>query len=282
MALALETGHLRIACSNPDALRDRLQISYVCPADDDRYTPGAYSQSVPRRLSPDERDAIAGLLATPDTPTGATLELVDDPRFRDIASTLPDLGGSSTTELWLPHWRAVLAETAFRGIMPATSELIAIVKSEANRRNTSRISTEGGHFITQAYDFVGRRPGLHIDNKFRHPLERRIDSPRRLGLNLGPGSRWLLMVLPDIITMTQDVLEPHEIPTSKHFIAHTEMSDARSIKCLWLLQKPYEAYIAPTEIMVHDATTIGEPLSSTMIFWTWHKPVGALALSVLD
>ena len=64
----------------------------------------------------------------------------------------------------------------------------------------------------------GTQVYMHLDNKFKLPVGTRITSPRRLGVNLGPGSRGLKFAVPDILAIAKHQgLGPDDIPRTQWF-----------------------------------------------------------------
>jgi hypothetical protein len=109
--------------------------------------------------------------------------------------------------------------------------------------------------------------GLHVDNWFRLPLGGRAQSPVRICANFGWCDRFLLFlnVAVDDIHMTRMV----EMPDGKSIDWGSEIANVSGLTALGrtflrtfddhpitrIRVKPGEAYIAPTENMVHDAST---------------------------
>ncbi len=117
-----------------------------------------------------------------------------------------------------------------------------------------------------------RRIGLHIDNWDRLPCGTRHQSRRRLCLNLGPGSRYLLLGDRDTRGISQAIHQDHE-----HHYPHTDdvrryVAEGRPLRCLRIHLAPGEGYIAPTELIPHDGSTEGQPLPSKAAFWLGHWP----------
>jgi hypothetical protein len=270
-----EPGLLRVACADPDLLLERLQISDIqFIGDDSGYVPNAITYTDPRQLTPAEKEAVVGqLIATPDTPASATLELVRMPpqtgypnaKHAKQAETLERLLAGRGTD----------AEAAAENYMRGTY-FMSVVATAADARHTGRVEKSARNFTPGIDEYAGRQPGLHVDNIFHRPLRERLSSPRRLTANRGPGPRWLVLVMPDIITIA-NILElgPDEVPASRHLSAYA-LEHADDLRCLWVRQRPGEAYIAPTELCGHDGSTLGETQGSTVDMLSWDGPVGEL------
>jgi hypothetical protein len=119
-----------------------------------------------------------------------------------------------------------------------------------------------------------RRLGLHLDNFDRLPLERRAESRRRIAVNLGPGTRYLILATEDIQEIVQRSAEPIRHPHTSHVRRYIAAGGA--LTCIRLRLEPGEGYIAPTELIPHDGSTWGLETPSTIAFWLGEWPRGAL------
>lgn len=115
------------------------------------------------------------------------------------------------------------------------------------------------------------RPGLHIDSKENRPISTRMQSERRIGFNRGPGARFLLLGSVNVFDIAECMaLPPGHAPNTGDIREYASLSLAGEVPplhCLWLLLKPGMAYIAPTENVIHDGSTLGSRLGSTIDFW---------------
>lgn len=102
--------------------------------------------------------------------------------------------------------------------------------------------------------------GLHLDSWYRAPLSQRQLSPNRICINLGPEDRYLLFInlalqqMSDAIHasgVTEAPLPVHELDLLGPFLHRFP-----SYPVTRLSIKPGEAYIAPTENMIHDGSTL--------------------------
>ncbi|MGW4648120.1 hypothetical protein [Kitasatospora sp. NPDC004289] len=122
----------------------------------------------------------------------------------------------------------------------------------------------------------GRRIGLHIDNWDKLDHQAKHTGRRRLCINLGPGTRYLLLGDTDIQTICRTV---HNDPVNRY--PHTDdlrtyIASGHQISVYRLRLEPGEGYIAPTELLPHDGSTEGQPQPSTATFWLGHWPRGVL------
>ncbi|GIH02959.1 hypothetical protein Rhe02_10260 [Rhizocola hellebori] len=127
-------------------------------------------------------------------------------------------------------------------------------------------SSPADGLTSTVYPGTTLRPGLHVDNRDNKPLRTRLRSRRRMGLNLGPGSRWLLVCFPDILTIAQTLgRDQDRVPGNDEF---GEFVDSRrhDVTCVWIPVQPGEAYVAPTDLVGHDGGTLGSQESTIYFF----------------
>ncbi|MFI5534127.1 hypothetical protein ACIA8O_36880 [Kitasatospora sp. NPDC051853] len=122
----------------------------------------------------------------------------------------------------------------------------------------------------------GRRIGLHIDNWDKLDHHAKHTGRRRLCINLGPGTRYLLLGDTDIQTICRTI---HHDPASRY--PHTDdlrayIAGGHQFSVYRLRLEPGEGYVAPTELLPHDGSTEGQLLPSTATFWLGHWPRGVL------
>ncbi|MCF4119961.1 hypothetical protein L1785_03120 [Antribacter sp. KLBMP9083] len=124
-----------------------------------------------------------------------------------------------------------------------------------------------------------RRIGVHLDNFDRLPVADRTLARRRLGINLGPGTRWLLVATTDVLDICQTLGtdDPGHYPHTDDLRRY--VADGHPLRLLRLLRirlDPGDAYIAPTELLPHDGSTLGASDPSRIAFWLGDWPVGIL------
>ncbi len=99
--------------------------------------------------------------------------------------------------------------------------------------------------------------GLHLDNFDRLPIMDREQSRNRVSVNLGRGDRWLYFGATTLIAMARASSAPpaesHQSVIKIFFRRHPEQPIFR------VRIAPGEVYIAPSENIVHDGYTIGNP-----------------------
>ncbi|WP_316520659.1 hypothetical protein [Kitasatospora brasiliensis] len=121
----------------------------------------------------------------------------------------------------------------------------------------------------------GRRLGIHLDNWDRLPYAHRRLSRRRLCFNAGPGSRYLLVGDTDAPTICQRLSRdgPAHYPHTDDIRAYVHAG--HPLRCLRLRLDPGEGYLAPTELLPHDGSTMDLPEPSTAAFWLGRWPIRA-------
>lgn len=169
---------VRLAFSGSEKLVGRCWVASVrLTSDEERYDDGSVVPHGP--WQPLTRDDAECLQADDATPDSVRIELIHQP---------------------LPH----LATDDEAGRMDAAArldslpcrwptELLGCAASPADSDTTTQDSANG------------LRIGLHVDNFDRLPYARRHEGRRRLCLNLGPGSRYLLLADRDIQQICQDL-----------------------------------------------------------------------------
>ncbi|WP_327049168.1 hypothetical protein OG320_15565 [Microbispora sp. NBC_01189] len=123
----------------------------------------------------------------------------------------------------------------------------------------------------------GRRIGLHVDNFDRLPYPGRLRSRRRLCLNLGPGTRWLLVCDCTITGICRALGRDQagHLPHTDDVRAY--VTGGHPLRCLRIRLEPGEGYIAPTEILPHDGSTADADTWSCAAFWLGYPSRNATA-----
>lgn len=122
----------------------------------------------------------------------------------------------------------------------------------------------------------GLRIGIHLDNFDKLSFDQRTTGRRRLGVNFGPGSRHLLLATIDVldVCLGNDPDQPSRYPHTddlRHYVL-----DGRTLTVLRIRIDPGQGYIAPTELLPHDGSTMTATEPSRIAFWLGHWPVGTL------
>jgi hypothetical protein len=108
---------------------------------------------------------------------------------------------------------------------------------------------------------TGFRLGLHIDNWDRLALNCRAGSQPRLCINIGPEHRYFLFV-PQTVQSIANAVCDGDRPNAEMALSHESLLDLffkqlSSGPVVRIKLKPDEAYIAQTDNLIHDASTVG-------------------------
>lgn len=221
---------LGIACNDPEILRQNILISEISTVTS-LIEPDTYEQGAvtpyPKVHRPTVKD-LQPFLATEDTPVNGLIEIT-------------------------------LISKALRRHVYNTMPLQPTI-CPPNQLTTTQ-NTKNNNL----------RPGLHVDSMEDLPLGTRSRSERRIGLNRGPGLRFLLIGSVSIFDIAQFSQRSSDYrPNTLDVRGYANLScagEAPPLRCLWIPLKPGMAYIAPTENIVHDGSTYGNRLGSTINFW---------------
>jgi hypothetical protein len=119
--------------------------------------------------------------------------------------------------------------------------------------------------LTTTIDWINYLPqtpsvGLHLDSWENLPLRRRHFSKQRLCLNIGKETRYFLFVNRTLIQIFADLnlVDPADIYQDYRGLRLAEqfMSKCNRYPVISIAIQPGEAYIAPTENIIHDATSM--------------------------
>ncbi|MFI0780123.1 hypothetical protein [Streptomyces sp. NPDC021212] len=229
---------LSVAFDDITALRERCQVAHL------RVVNGRYAYEegavVPSRAWESITEPTGNSVkALPQTPDSALVEIVKPPRRVKLLRNMVDhLGDTDAVHLGQAY-------------APA------------------------GALTTTVNNANGLRIGLHVDNWDRLPYGTRHTGRRRLCLNLGPGTRYLLLGDTDIQQVCRAVHEhygeryPHTDDIRRYVAAE------RPMRCFRIRLDPGEGYVVPTELLPHDGSTEDQPEQSTAAFWlgNWQRGV---------
>ncbi|WP_406196344.1 hypothetical protein OH807_09500 [Kitasatospora sp. NBC_01560] len=128
----------------------------------------------------------------------------------------------------------------------------------------------GGLAVTHVSAESGLRPGLHVDNHQNLPYAAREKARRRLCVNLGPGSRYLLLADTDIKSVCRTVHERYESHHPRTADLRLYVTLRRPVHVLRLRIDPGEGWLAPTAVLPYDESTEGQELPSVTGSWLGH------------
>ena len=128
---------------------------------------------------------------------------------------------------------------------------------------------EGGGIVcretglpTTTTNDTGKYIGLHVDSWYRPKLHERANAPNRISINLGLKARFFLYINLPLATVA--ALAAGQYPSEGRIRENHDgrhrmfMSRFGSYPVVRMRLDPGEGYIAPTENVIHDATTPGK------------------------
>ncbi|MBC8051646.1 MAG: hypothetical protein H7Y13_01135 [Sphingobacteriaceae bacterium] len=112
--------------------------------------------------------------------------------------------------------------------------------------------------------------GLHIDSWFKTTIENRHERKNRICINLGCCDRYLVFVNAPISSI---YAQYNTGDNDVRQLIKTYMQDNPATKCYKLRVRPLEAYIFPTESMIHDGRceVIGQNMDITFTAISYYK-----------
>ncbi len=121
------------------------------------------------------------------------------------------------------------------------------------------ISVISSGLITTTTDGAsGRRIGLHLDSWDGREYRARDLCRNRICLNLGEEDRFLLFCNVTISTMVMALIDQSLHRESSRTLIRSFFSSFPNYPIIRLRIAPNEYYIAPTENIIHDSTTLGK------------------------
>jgi hypothetical protein len=219
---------LHIAVTSPDVLRERCDVTTVRTAGTEpSYEPGAVIPAGPWRPLTDA--AARALTAPTATPASTLVEIVRPPlptqdRLDDLALPLGDAQAQ------------YIGQALAKPDMPTTTD---------NYRD-------------------GRLIGLHLDNWDKLTYEHKPSGRRRLALNLGPGTRYLILGTLDAQAVCRAVHPNDYAQRHPHTDDYRTYAAGRTIHVIRVRLAPGEGYIAPTEYLLHDGSTEDQEAASPL------------------
>lgn len=109
---------------------------------------------------------------------------------------------------------------------------------------------------------IGRYNGLHVDNWDQLDLDSRHLAANRICVNIGRDDRYFLFLplsLMDIANALAEEMGPDwEVPGRYTVIGRQFMERFPTVPIIRCRLAPGEAYIAPTENLVHDGSSVGQ------------------------
>lgn len=169
---------------------------------------------------------------------------------------MPEAHGSVRDHTLHPEW-----QEAFRRVSDYVKSNHALDGAEPR---VVRVGRARSGKLTVTKDTVKGRTGvhyvgLHVDSWVDIPLCEREHSQNRICINLGRGTRQFLFINLGLARM-HEILHGRALRDSKYYgsdLGHAFMRAFPAYPAICLSIRPGEAYIAPTENMIHDGSTLG-------------------------
>lgn len=203
---------------------------------------------------------VAALRSSEDNPDSATFEVVRVP----FADGELDEVREGSVEFSLADGSQTASFDPFDGRHPSIF--------------LGHTDSAGGQRTTTVDQRVDRRTGLHIDNWDKLPLPERNRSRRRIAINLGPGDRYVLVATLDICDL--HAVHPIDASFPRTGDIHEFLRRGGDLRCVRIRFEPGEGYIAPTELVPHDGSTLGIEQPSRIAFWLGDWPTGLFPAAV--
>lgn len=214
-----------------------------------------------RKLSEEEAH---GLVAKEADSGRATVQLIRAPMelVRRFRTAVGDTACYATAD----DFQAAFNTEQFRSCLDELGQWACLFgEEEETKERLVRVNRPGLHTVTRD-PVEGTYIGMHVDNTYCHPLKDRSESPRRMCLNIGTEARYLLFVdlpLQDMDSALREAGIPDprsDMWMERHVsspmgLAFMEVFPEYPV--LRLRVEPGEGYIATTENMLHDASTLG-------------------------
>ncbi|MFJ6620170.1 hypothetical protein ACIQOW_21665 [Kitasatospora sp. NPDC091335] len=127
-----------------------------------------------------------------------------------------------------------------------------------------------GEPVTHRLPENGLRPGLHIDNRQNLSYADCGGARRRLCVNLGPGSRHLLLVTTTIKSVCRALHDRYETHHPHTYDFWSYLAERKRVSVLRISVDPGEGWIAPTALLPYDESTEDEELPSATASWLGH------------
>ncbi|MDQ3363831.1 MAG: hypothetical protein M3680_00160 [Myxococcota bacterium] len=239
----------------------RLELTRGVQAMGDRLVDGVVYREGAICPQPDWRPVrdgeLAEVVAYEMGPPGSTVDIAPAPAAFVDAIRACGLVGGMTEQQYAAFVRQPAYQAALEGALP---QLWQFVQS-ADGLQVLGTSVQGGDlWSTTTHADAGepnRLSGLHIDNWDQLPLGERGRARRQLCINLGIEDRFFVFARAEVATIVGVLGESFErrqayIGVGRVFFAR--FPDAAIVR---VRVRPGEMYIAPTDNLLHDGSTVG-------------------------
>jgi hypothetical protein len=136
------------------------------------------------------------------------------------------------------------------------------LRSECQLMEGGAIVCRASGLPTTTTNDTGKYIGLHVDSWYRAKLHERANVPNRISINLGLKARYFLYINLPLASIAALAVEQYpfdsRIRENHDGLHRIFMSHFGSYPVVRIRLEPGEGYIAPTENLIHDATTPGK------------------------
>jgi hypothetical protein len=225
------------------------------------YQPGSFVPRPPWRSASDAE--LAALFNPPgDVDPSNCIQVMEMPgKILDRFAALRNASQDLTTQALREHHNSQECRDAFKYAMRYVA---TIVSPERRKLDGAGIffNPPNQPTTTHAHKDDSFLLGLHVDSWRPALIDLRRDSPGRLSINLGLHDRFFLFVNADLMQLAR-MLDDRGIPfdredDSTHSLRRTFMAAFPDYPVVRLRIRPGEAYLAPTENVIHDGSSAGQ------------------------
>jgi hypothetical protein len=234
-----------------DPLGDRIQLSDgTCPAapfsrEDAKYMPHAYVPRPPwRSLTTEESNVLITEQPPKNISNSITLLRVPDAIMQPFKNLW--LGRNLTRQ---EFYEAVDGSSGQEAIKGAADFVRTLILKEDEFR-IIRIYNQPGLYSTGYRPEIDSYVGLHVDSWDRQPIDARENVTNRISINIGNEDRFLVymnLTMKDLIEILNPPLDCSPNDLVLGFFQMYPKYPAIRVRI-----RPGEAYIAPTENIIHD------------------------------
>ncbi|OLE20960.1 MAG: hypothetical protein AUG49_23160 [Catenulispora sp. 13_1_20CM_3_70_7] len=226
-----------------------------------------------------ERCDVAGVRLTADEPGWEDGSVVPLDDWRPLtAQQAAELRADATTD---PNTVVEIVEVpidraAAHAIMPVTAGDFDPFAGRHDADFLGYLDQDPGLRTGTIDESQNLRIGIHLDNFDKLSFAERTTGRRRLGVNFGLGTRHLLLATIDVldVCLANDPNRPSQYPHTDDLRRYVR--DGHPLTVLRIRLDPGQGYIAPTELVPHDGSTLTATTPSRIAFWLGHWPVGTL------
>lgn len=226
-----------------------------------RYSPTAYIPKSDWRVPTTEEYKLLRVTKSPSE-SGNWVSIIHIPD--DVLAPFKQLRDSTKTEKNQTLFNLKKTSNCQKGIAQVLEYIAPLSEAADKHFEGIGISINLPGLITSTVDYERNcYIGLHLDSWYESSLKERHLSQNRICINLGHEDRFLLLVNLSLQTMF-DILETDKSNDPKTLIFNF-MQYFPNYPVIRLKIAPNEAYIAPTENIIHDGSTLGQMYFDTCL-----------------